>query len=353
MGPEVVSILAGGMLWTAWERVMVRASFQDGARSFQIDAAAENGPTAAAWTFKAGTEISILFNGDLVCKGYVDRYQPRIDGHEQASISISGRSKSQDMIDSSAVHPTGHFKDKTPEEIGKELDKFGVGIATDQKLEKVPVCRVTPGERAYRVVEKLCRDQGVFPVGQADGSIMITKAGQSKHAGAIKEGVNMIGGDADHNFSVRHSEVTVRGQRPFGHGADALEIEGIARDAQMSRYRPIIVVQDADTDKKRAKKRAASHRDREAGNSLKANTTVQGFRDDGGKLWEPGWLIFTESPFLDIRQDMAVEAVTFSQKRGEGSLSVISLVDPRALGAKGTKGGSAGAAWATDAGGED
>ncbi len=357
MGPENITILAGGKLWTAWTRVMVRASFQEAARSFQIDGAFEGGGSATAWIFKAGTEISIFSNGDLMCRGYVDRYQPKIAGHKSATFSASGRSKSQDMIDTSAVHPTGHFKDKTPDEIGKELDKYGVGISTDEKLDKVPVCRVTPGESPFRVIEKLCRDQGVFPVGQADGSIKITKAGKVRHSGSLREGVgiagNILEGDADHNHSGRHSEVIVRGQRPFGHGDDALEIEGIARDAQVARYRPIIVINDADTDKKRAKKRAGSHRDREAGNSLKANVTTQGFRDDGGRLWEPGGLIFTESGLLDVHQDMAIETVTFSQVRREGSLSVLSLVDPRALGGKGNKGGSAGSAWGTDAGGED
>lgn len=353
MGPEVVSVRAGGQLWTAWRRVMVRSSFQEGALSFQIDAAAEPGALATAWTFRAGTDVAIYFNGDLACKGYVDRYQPKIYGHETAEVSISGRSKSQDFIDSSAVHDTGHFKDKAPDEIGQELDKFGVGIRTDQRLDKVPVARITPGERCYRVVERLCRDQGVFPVGQPDGTILITRAGQGRHAGAIVEGVNMLGGDADHDFSKRHSDVIVRGQRPYGYGPDALEIEGLARDAQMGRYRPIIVPHDGDTDRKRARRRAESHRDREAGNSLKANVSLQGFRDDGGTLWRPGWLVFTDSPFLAVQQDMAIETVTFSQDRNEGSLSVISLVDPRALGGKGAKGGKAGEAWSTDAGGDE
>ena len=36
------------------------ASFQDGARSFELKIAAENGGTATAWTFKAGTPIKII-----------------------------------------------------------------------------------------------------------------------------------------------------------------------------------------------------------------------------------------------------------------------------------------------------
>jgi len=351
MGDEVVTVIAGGMEWTAWRRVTVRASFQDAARSFQIEAAAEPGGAATAWTFKAGTEIDILFNGALACRGYVDRYQPKLSEHNLAEITISGRSRSQDFIDSSAVHDTGQFKNKTPQEIGAELDKFGVGIATDQQLDKVPVYRITPGETAFRCVEKLCREQGVFAVGQADGSILITKAGKKRHAGGIIEGENMKVGEADHNWSGRHSDVTVRGQKPYGHGEDALQIEGIARDAEVGRYRPVIIVHDGDTDKNRAKKRASTRRDREAGNSLKAYVTVQGCHDAGGALWEPGALIFTQSPFLDVSQDMAIETMVLSQDRKDGSLSVLSLVDPRALGGKGGKGGKAGAAWGSDAGG--
>ena len=352
MGIERVTIEAGGQLWTAFERVIVRASFQEAARSFNFTAAAEGGASRAAWTFKSGAPVSIYFNGDLVCKGYVDRYQPKISEHSEATIAISGRSKSQDMIDTSAIHNTGHFKDKDPQEIGKELDKFGVGVSTDEKLEKVPVARITPGESPLRMIEKLCRDQGVFPVGQADGSIKITKAGKGRN-GSITQPGNMKAGEGDFNFANRHSDVTVRGQRPYGSGEDALQIEAKARDAEMGRYRPVIVVQDSDTDKKRAKKRASGHRDREAGNSIKANVTVQGFHDDGGKLWEPGNLVFVESVFLNLSQDMAIESVEYSQARNEGSTTVISLVDPRALGGKGNKGGKAGDSYGTDAGSDE
>lgn len=350
MGEEVVTVAVGGDRWTAFRRVMVRASFQDAARSFQIEAAVERGGAATAWAFKAGTALDIFFNADLACRGYVDRYQPVLGEHDTAEASISGRSKSQDFIDSSAVHDTGQFKDKTPQEIGAVLDKFGVGVTTDEQLKKVPIYRITPGETAFRCIEKLCREQGVFPVGQADGSIHITKGGKRRHAGALVEGQNIKRIEADHNVSGRHSDVIVRGQRPYGHGEGALQIEAKARDAEVGRYRPVIVFHDGDTDNDRAKKRATTRRDREAGNSLKANVTVQGFRDAGGALWTPGWLIFVESPFADVRQDMAIESVTFSQDRQKGSETVLSLVDPRALGGKGGGGGSAGSAWATDAG---
>jgi prophage tail gpP-like protein len=274
-----------------------------------------------------------------------------MEEHKRASISISGRGKSQDMIDCSAVHDTGHFANKTVLDIARALDKFGVGVSSDEKLTKIPIWRITPGESAFRAIEKICREQNLFCVGQPDGSLKITKGGKERHTGGLIEGVNIKVGEADFNYAGRHSDIIVRGQRPYGHGADALEIEARARDAEVGRYRPVIINHDNDTDHERAAKRATTRRDREAGNSLKSNITVQGFRDDGGKLWTPGALVFVDSPFLNLAQDMAIETVTFSQIRDEGSLSVLALVDPRALGGKGTKGGTAGGEWGSDAGG--
>ena len=348
-GKTIVTVSAGGGMWTAFERMSVTASFQDAARSFQLKVAAEGGGSATAWTFKAGTTLDILSNGDLLLRGYVDRYQPRLGEHDTAEVMISGRSKSQDFIDSSAVHDTNQFKNMDPQQIGAALDKFGVGIATDQQLDKVPIYRITPGETAFRCVEKLCREQGVFVVGQADGSIKLTKAGAGRNS-ALIEGQNIKWIEADHNWSGRHSHVIVRGQRPVGHGADNLQVEGLAQDEELGRYRPVIVIHDGDTDSNRAKKRAATRRDREAGNALKADVIVQGHHDDSGAVWEPGNLVFVDSDFADIHQDMAIESASYSQDRKQGTLTELCLVDPRALGGKGNKGGSAGAAWASDAG---
>jgi prophage tail gpP-like protein len=349
MGPEIITVLVDGRLWTAFRRVMVRHAFRDAALSFQLDIAADHGPQATAAIFYAGAEVEIYANADLLCHGYVDRYRPRLSEHRQAEIMVAGRSKSQDFIDSSALHKAGRFRKMTLVDIAKAIHD-GVTISTDQQLPKIDY-QLTPGEGAFRVIEKLARKHRVWPSGQRDGSIKITVAGGGRN-GPLIEGVNCTGLEADHNWSGRHSKVIVRGQRPWGHGADALEIEGVARDAAVTRNRPVIVIQDDDTSKDDAKARAAHRRDTEAGNSLKATVRGQGFRDDAGKLWTPGFLSFLQSPFLNVSQDMAIDNVTFSQDRRNGSEADIALCDPRALGGKGKgrKGGQVGKAWQTDAG---
>ena len=56
---------------------------------------------------------------------------------------------------------------------------------------------------------------------------------------------------------------------------------------------------------------------------------MQGFRDDAGLVWEPNRLVWFDSPFLSVQQDMLIESVTFTQDE-RGSITKIELVDPKA-----------------------
>lgn len=347
MGVEVISIKVGGSSYTAFKSVKVRAAFNEAARSFSLEIAAEPGASAANAIFHVGAEVAIYANNDLLLKGYVDQKQPRMEATNRL-ITVSGRSKSGDLVDSSAEHETGAFKKKDPMEIGNEIAKgIAAQFETDQQLEKLDQYQVTPGESVFRAVEKMAREQGMTITGTPEGNAKITKAGSERHAGGLVEGDNIKGGTADHNGTNRHSKYTVRGQRPFDHGVDNLEIQAIARDKGVDRHRPIIIVQDNDTTKDRAKKRSKNRRDRSAGHALKASIDTQGFRDKAGKVWTPGHLVWTESPFLDIAQDMLIEHVTYQQDEN-GSVATVGVTDPRSYGGKGGKGNKSGSEWSQD-----
>lgn len=348
MGPETIKIAVGGATYSAFEEIEVTAAFNQAARTFRFTVAAELGASATNAIFKTGAQVSISANDDLMLIGFVDSREPEFDaGHAQ--ISVAGRSNSGDLIDSSADHQTGYFENKDPVEIGQELAQGfkGTTFETDQQLEKVDQYLLTPGESVFRAIEKLARQQGKTLTGTAEGNIRVTSASTQRHAGGIIEGQNLLGGRAQHNGANRHSKYKVRGQRPLGHGKDALEIEAVIADAGVDRYRPVIVIEDDDTTQSRAKKRAKGRRDRAAGNALKATIRVQGFRDEAGKLWEPGWLVWTESPFLDIAQDMLIENVQWTQGP-RGSISILSLTDPRSYGGQGGKGNKSGSEWSQD-----
>lgn len=346
---EVVSVLVDGVRYTSFIRAQVRAGYKEAARAFELKIAAEPNGAITAAIFHAGAVVQVFANADLLMAGYVDQYRPHLSAR-QADIGVTGRSKSADLIDSDADHPTGFFENKTPQEIGAELaEGYGATFDTDQKLRKVsPSYTLTPGASIYREIEKLARKQGMTLAGTPEGNIMITKpSGSLRHAGGLFEGQNILVGNANHNWSNRHSKYIIKGQRPIGHGSRRLHLVAQAEDTTVNRKRVKSVVHDDDGSIDDLKGRAKNRRDRAAGEALKASISVQGFRDQVGMIWTPGWLVWTESEFLNIAQDMLIEAVDYAQGP-DGSISLLSLTDPRAFGGNGGKGNKSGSAWQED-----
>jgi prophage tail gpP-like protein len=184
-----------------------------------------------------------------------------------------------------------------------------------------------------------------------DGSPTITKAGTNRHAGALIEGQNFTEVEGDFDWSNWHSDIIVRGQSSDGTGEQNLQIEAMSQDTSSGRYRPVVIIEDCDLDQETAQTRADTRRDREAGESLKASGEVQGFRDSARTIWTPGFLIWTESPFVNLAKLMLIKKVSFNQKKPGGSKTTIELIDPRAFGGTAGKGGSSGDAWNIDEGG--
>ena len=342
---EKVSVLAGGMSYTEWEQIEICYAINEAARSFTLQGTERPGQ----FRFPPGTPITITANGSLILTGYVNQYRPQGDANSH-TVTISGRSKSQDFIDNSAVHDTGNWENKKPDQIAQDLDKFGVGVTAEVDLQQIPYWQLYQGESPWRTVDRALRAQGATQMGAADGSIKITNASVAKtHAGALIEGYNIKQFAGEITDDNRHSEYTVKGQQRTEHGTAAIQPYGKIIDGSVGRYRPKIIVHEADTDKSRAQKRAEHEANRSAGLSIKATITTQGWRDDGGKIWEANYTIFVQSPILlKLVQPMLIERVVLRQSN-EGSLATLQLVDPKAYNGKGGggSGGSSGsdAAW--------
>ena len=348
MGPELVTVNAGGMQFTAFRLMQVRAALDHAARGFELVVAAEAGAKATFWQLAPGTALDITANGDLLSRGYVDRYQP-IMSKKSREVKIAGRSKAQDFVDCAAIDPagTGYFKARTVLSIAQALDQFGIGVVLGASASQLDTLiasyQITPGETAHAAIEKICRSVGVTLAGQADGSIAIAKAGTTRAvSGALIEGVNIIEGSADLDWSHRHSEVTVLASaRAARTGARPCRVFAEVDRRRRNRFRPAVIVADDETGDDDPQAEADYRIAREAGESLKAAVQTQGFRDDAGVLWTPGWTVWTESPFLGLAQPMLISGVTYLSSRESGAVSYLDLVDPRAFGGKAGKGGSA------------
>lgn len=337
LNPEFVTVEADGIPYTGFESVQVSASIKEAARTFKVETTERPGQ----YKFPPGTHIAIRANGDLLCDGYVNRFEPSGDATSH-KITISGRSKSQDAIDSSADTETGEWDDADPEQVAKDLFKpYGVEVKAKVPLEKVPRWAIAPGERAIENVVRMMRPQGITAMGNADGSVDLTNAQAATFAfGILMEGWNIKSYKGALSDEGRFSKYSVRGQRRLGTKDDDLQIEENADDSGGNRSRRRIIINESDTDPKRAKKRADHEKRRAAGASVSCSIVTQGFRDFAGKLFEPNSLIYVHAPILlHISQTMLIENLVFKIDAQKGATTDLRLVDPRAHGGQAGKGG--------------
>lgn len=326
LNPEIITVVAGGAIYTGWERVQVSAGIDQAARDFTLETTERIGE----WKFPPGTPVQIYANDDLLVDGYVNAYEASGDANSHR-IAIRGRGKGQDIIDSSAEHPTGYFENETPGEALRKLDKFGVGIVDRVPLKRVPYMQLKQGETVFQFGERYLRDQAATLMGMPDGSIEITNASVAKpHFGILMEGRNIKSFQVSLTDNGRHSRYIVKGQNRLGTGSASLRIRQEVQDSGVKRERPKIIAAETDTDDARAKERAQHEKERAAGRSITAAVQTQGFRDFAGELFAPNRLIYVHAPILmHLSMAMLIERAEFSQDQS-GSLTQLTLVDPRA-----------------------
>ena len=332
IGEKLVLLAATGG-YGGWKSIAVEAALNEAARNFEIDVSEVGGFQVSpffAWPFPPGTPVTILATGSLLVTGYVNQYSPDGDANNH-TVRIAGRGRGQDYGDCSCDHPTGRFDNMKVEDIARQLDKFGVGIETEVDTGKpVPWFQVRQGASPHEEMLRLAKQRRLTLKRRASGEIVFTRGGMGHHAGGLWQGRNIERMGATISDNGRFSEYTVKGQSSHGTTEKHLRPKGKCVDPGVKRYRPKVIIDQADSDEERCADRAKWEAKRAAGFSVSATITTPSFRDGAGLLWEPGFTVFVHAPWLKIEQDMLIERVRFQQDNSGGTQAILSLVDPRA-----------------------
>ena len=348
---ELVTLIVDGYALIGWQDVSLDRSMESAEISFNL------GATNPSWSpeakrLRTGKEIEILTSpvrgglglpgsGDLMCHGYVAGYSAKYAKRSKA-VTLDGKSKSADAVDCHPVkHKTGRFENKDLLAIAKELDEVRCGFTTDQTLTKIAKVQRQPRDTIYQTVEREARKLGLMLSGQPDGSIKITRAGTKRHAGALVLGESPVEEmDVKIKCDQKYSSYVARGQRAGGTGKDNLRLEETEKDGSVGRNRPLLIVPEGDWSKKELKKRLRWERLRRASFGTTITVKVSTWRDDAGKLWEPGLLMAIVNDPEDIDSDFLLSSVNFRQGNDDGTAATLTFVDPKSQGGKGGDGKS-------------
>lgn len=342
---EIVTLTVDGTVLIGWQDVSVDRSQESAEISFTL------GATNASWSPQAmalrhGREVEIRTSaaagrtrpgsGNLLCHGYIGGYAAKY-APKGKTVTVDGKSKGADAVDCHPVkHKTGRFENKTLLEVANELDEVRCGFKADIPLPKIPKVQRQPTDTIFQTVEREARRIGAMLAGQPDGSILITRAGTKRHAGALILGESPVQEmDVKIKCDQKFSSYTARGQRAGGVGKDNLRLEQKEKDESVGRNRPMLLLPEGDWTKKELKKRLRWERLRRASFGTTISVKVSTWRDEDGLLWEPGRLVALVNEPEDIDGDYTLSTANFRQSLDEGTIAYLTFVDPKALGGKG------------------
>lgn len=317
-------------------------------QSFSMSVSAEEAVRTASGSFvPVGTGHSrylsmpttITANGDVILTGYVRDVNT---GHGESSrrLGLGFVSRTVDLVEASAVHPSGEILNKDLVGIAKELDSYGIGIESDGTSFPAEIRhKLQLGETAFASIERRARARGALLYDTPKGRLKIATKPEGIHAGSIRRGVNILSEpEATASFTEegRYSETRIRGQQTEGSEKQHLRAQTKVTDSGVPRRRVLILPQEGEGTIDRMQQRAIWQARRAAGNGVTASIPVSGWRDENGKLWSPNWLVYVVDDWLDIEGLMIIKSVNFEQS--DKTHAVLSLADPRALGGDNPRG---------------
>lgn len=298
---DILTLQAGNQILTGWQRVQVMRSMDSIPANFDIEVT-EKYPDTPDIDIQPGQPCKVTIGNDLVLTGYVDRYAAIVSASAH-TIRISGRSKSQDLVDCSAFFgnkDTPTFQIKNTNALGvitALAEPYGVtvqsmaGPGTD-----IPQLNINVGETAWEIIDRMIRVSGMVAYDMPDGSLMLARAGTDNMGSGFALGQNIEQADITYSMDQRFSDyqgyflaVTTYGVQ--GQSLTDPAAGPVHHDTGVTRFRKRFVVSEQVTDgQSMADQRAVWECNRRAGRAQQFNVTCDSWRDAAGTLWAPNHL---------------------------------------------------------------
>jgi prophage tail gpP-like protein len=294
-GVNDVTLIVNGRAWKGWQDIRITCGCERMPDTFQVTVT-EKFPGAADIDIEPQQPCQVLIGSDPVITGYIDDYGVEYD-HSKHSVQITGKSKSEDLVDSSAILPMMQISAATALTLANQLTA-PYGITASQigtpANTIIPQFNVTLGETVYEILERVARYCQFLLYDGPDGNIILAQVGTIKAASGLVEGVNVEKVSMRYSMAERFqtyvaATMSTASLSDIGTGGWQL---GTVTDMTVTRLRQKIIVSEQTINgKSLAVARANWEKARRIGRSQAVTVKCDSWRDSAGKLWTKNTLV--------------------------------------------------------------
>lgn len=311
-----VTLTVDGLDYAGWTSVEITASLECQARKFTIGIAWKWPGQQLARPVQPGARCELRIGGELVITGWVDA-APIQYNHDTITATISGRSLTGDLCDCAAINRPGQWKGQSAQAIVAAIaGEYGVAVKSEvEATASLADHTIEPGETAFHSIDRLLTLYQVFSTDNAEGQLVLAKAGSGGRASdSLEVGRNVLGAQAAMDFAKVFSEYRVIGQRAGtdqAFGVASNEVNASASDPRVTRRRVKVTQVSGQLSDTMAAGRASWERSTALGKALETTYQVQGWRQANGALWLPNTQVRVLDPLLGFDRDMIIAEVTY------------------------------------------
>lgn len=345
-----INLEVNGVEYTNFTRATCTVALDSLANDFSFEAVM---PAGQQLPIKGGQSCRVVVDGVLQVTGWIESIGGSCSAQEH-SISISGRDRTADLIDSD-IDVMDDIRG-TAVSLQKIISLVVAHIGSDLKVidnakpalfnvaEDIVVPK--PGDNAFAFVEGYAQKRQVLLTSNADGDITITKSEPTQSAGVLQNAVagidnNILSSAWSFTGTDLFNKYIQKGQQDpqaldMGGASSAdgvVSQKGMETDPAVRKGRQRVDVADKGFSTAQLKTRAAWSKKIRKARSVAYACTVQGFRNSGGELWAVNTLVPVYDEFADIDRPLLLNSITFAQDNG-GSVASLGFVEADAYALK-------------------
>jgi len=301
---------------------------------------------------KAGNTCAVFIDGNQVINGYVDSVDVSYDSSTH-SITISGRDRTCDLVDSSLVGVKEFNGMSLTSIIQKVLADNNMSVIkvinnTNSTLE--PFSNLDPSsspvsQTLFEFLEGLARKRQVLLSADGTGNIALTRSGATTAETVLQNNINntlnnIKSATASYDLSQRFNKYVLQsGQniQAFAFASDlgydnASSQDGESIDSNIRESRVSEVISETSDSSTNLKELATWTKNLSIARSTQYSCTVQGYYSDKSNttLWQPNMLVQVSDDFADINAILLIKSVEYNLDLNAGSTTTLTLVDKSA-----------------------
>lgn len=347
----MIFLEVGGKQFEGWTKISVVRSVRSLSGAFSLSATSHE---KVSLPVRKGDACRIFIDANIVINGFMETVDVSYDADEH-TIGISGRDKTGDAIDSSAIIKELSGTLTLEKVIRRVLDGNGltdievISDVTTDPFKTGDIESAEVGETVFEFIEKYARKRQVLLTGDGNGNIVITRSGTVNAVTAL---VNVVGGTNNNIKSaiVSHADTDlfnqyiVRSQlNPAGLSAAGVispsalvNQSGVATDGSVRATRILEIRPDQSLSKDDSDLFALWHRNVRKSKAFHYTAVVRDHYQDEEqtRLWIPNEIVSVNDDFGGVNEPvnakLLLDLVEYRQDLEEGSTTSLTLIDKNA-----------------------